>query len=142
MMQEEKKVSRSKIIEKFSLSSRLREKNKSNDLFEIMLGNLTLEELIALKLELTYKNIGTPLYGVPLYKALFSIVQDSLFKFALSANPSLNKARMFLGLDTKQFYRYMSKYAIEEYLIPKEKGDGTNWRKIKSNISKSPTRQN
>jgi len=44
----------------------------------------------------------------------------------LSANPSLNKARMFLGLDTKQFYRYMSKYAIEEYLIPKEKGDGTN----------------
>jgi hypothetical protein len=126
MTPEEKKITRSKLIENFSLSSKLKEENKINDLFEIMLGNLTLEEVIALKLELTYKNIGTPLYGIPLYKVLLSVVQDSLFKFALSVNPSLNRARLFLGMSTGSFYEYMKKYNIEEYIIPKEKGDGTN----------------
>jgi hypothetical protein len=126
MIEEKKKTTRSKIIEKFSLSSKLREESKSNDLFEIMVGNLTLEELIALKLELTYKNVGTPLYGIPLYRVLLSIVQDSLFKFALSTNPNLNRARMFLGMNTRQFYGYMKKYSVEEYIIPKEKGDDTN----------------
>jgi hypothetical protein len=29
-----------------------------------------------------------------------------------------------------------------EYFSTKEKGDGTNWRKTKSNFSKSPTRKN
>jgi len=141
MIEEKKKTTRSKIIEKFSLSSKLREESKSNDLFEIMVGNLTLEELIALKLELTYKNVGTPLYGIPLYRVLLSIVQDSLFKFALSTNPNLNRARMFLGMNTRQFYGYMKKYSVEEYIIPKEKGDDTNWRETKSNFSKSTTRK-
>ncbi len=129
-------------VENFSLSKKLREENKSNDLFEIMIGNLTLEELIALKLEMTYKNNKTPLYGIPLFRVLHSIVQDAVFKFAISITPSKYKARMFLGLDGKQFYEYIKKYNTEEYILPKEKRGDVNWREIKSNISKSPTRKN
>ena len=36
----------------YSISKKLRKDRKSNEEFEIMLGSLTLEELIALKLEL------------------------------------------------------------------------------------------
>ncbi len=110
----------------FSLSKKLREENKSNDLFEIMIGNLTLEELIALKLEMTYKNIGVALYGAPLFRVLLSVVQDAVFKFAFSVTTSKNKAKLFLGMETKQFYDYMKKYETEEYFIPKEKGDDSN----------------
>jgi hypothetical protein len=113
-------------VENFTTSKKLREQNKSNDLFEIMIGNLTLEELIALKLELTYKNIGTPLYGIPLFRVLHSIVQDAVFKFACSVTPSRYKARIFLGMDNTQFYELLKRYNTEEYLLPKEKGDDTN----------------
>ena len=44
IMEEEKKFS--------SISSELRHDHRSNDEFEIMLQNLTLEEIISLKLEL------------------------------------------------------------------------------------------
>jgi hypothetical protein len=113
-------------VENFTTSKKLRVENKSNDLFEIMIGNLTLEELIALKLELTYKNIGTPLYGIPLFRVLHSIVQDAVFKFACSVTPSRYKARIFLGMDNTQFYELLKRYNTEEYLLPKEKGDDTN----------------
>ena len=36
----------------YSLSKKLRRENRSNDEFEVMIGQLTLEELIGLKLEL------------------------------------------------------------------------------------------
>ena len=49
---------------RYSVSKILREKNRSNDFFEIMLGNLTLEEIISLKLEIRIKkansSINTP----------------------------------------------------------------------------------
>ena len=39
----------------YSLSKKLRRENKSNDEFEVMISQLTLEELIGLKLELASK---------------------------------------------------------------------------------------
>ena len=36
----------------YSVSNKLRKENKSHDEFEVMLNNLNLEEVIALKLEL------------------------------------------------------------------------------------------
>ena len=107
--------------EDYSISKVLRDQKRSNEYFELMLNNITLEELIALKLELTYKNIGTPLYGIPLFRVLHSIVQDAVFKFACSVTPSRYKARIFLGMDNTQFYELLKRYNTEEYLLPKEK---------------------
>ena len=42
----------------YSLTRELRSDNKSNDQFEVMLNNLSLEEIIALKLELSAKVAG------------------------------------------------------------------------------------
>jgi len=117
-----KKSNLSNKVEKIniSLSKKLREQNKSNDLFEVMISNLTLEEIIALKLEMTYKNLDSPMYGFKLFRVLNYLVQDALFKFALSITPSKTKARMFLGLDKKDFRMHLKKYETEKYFLPKE----------------------
>jgi len=114
-------LSNKKVIENITLSKNLREQNKSNDLFEAMISNLTLEELIALKLEMTYKNLDTPIYGLKLFRVLNYLVQDAFFKFTLSVTPNKNKARIFLGLDKKDFNWYLSRYETEKYLLPEEK---------------------
>ena len=56
----------------YSISNKLKKENKSHDEFEVMLNNLTLEEIIALKLELAAKSVGGYLM-VYLYSQQFLI---------------------------------------------------------------------
>lgn len=100
---------------KYSISKKLREKNKSNDLFEIMLGNLTIEEIIALKLELAIKSIGQAAYGIPIWKSINFIVKDAVLKFALANNSSKTKAAKFLGMKNIDFYELIKRYKTKEY---------------------------
>ena len=101
--------------ERFSISKKLREENKSNDIFEIMLSSLTLEEIISLKLELVSKAVGSNLYGIPLFRSLEYIAKDAVLKYALAVCPSKTKAIQFLGLDSKTFYRYLTNYGLRDY---------------------------
>ena len=59
---------------RYSLTKKLREENKSNEEFEVMLNNLSLEELIGLKLELASKVFGGKSYGLPIWKSMKEIV--------------------------------------------------------------------
>jgi hypothetical protein len=113
-------------VKDYSVSKKLREDKKSNDYFEIMIGNLTLEELIALKLELSYKNLDFPLYGFPLWRSTPYIIKDAILKCALSINNTKKQARLFLGLQQGPFWRAMKTYKLDGYFATKEKGDGTN----------------
>ena len=67
----------------YSISKILRENKKSNDLFETMLCNISLEDVIALRLELAYKAIGVRLYGFPLWRSTNYIVQEGLLKYLI-----------------------------------------------------------
>ena len=51
----------------YSLSKKLRQEKRSNDEFETMLSNLTLEEVIGLKLALSTKPVKNRLYGFTLW---------------------------------------------------------------------------
>ena len=50
----------------YSLSNKLKKESRSHDEFEVMLNNLSLEEIIGLKLELAAKAAGGYLYGIPI----------------------------------------------------------------------------
>ena len=126
-------------VNRYSISKILRDKKKSNDYFELMIGNLTLEELIALKLEIAFRTAQTPLMGIPIWKTTTKFVKDAIFKFALSAAGTKKGAKRLLGMNNKQFDNYLQKLEIISYY--KEKGDDSNWRKTKSNFSKSTSRQ-
>ena len=99
----------------YNLSKKLRQEKKSNDEFEKMLANLTLEEVIGLKLELSTKPVNNRLYGFPLWHNLTDIVKDAIFKYAYSATRTQMEAMRFLGLRTKEFHRLKKKYDPVSY---------------------------
>lgn len=97
----------------YSISRKLRKQNKSDDIFEVKLNNLTLEEVIALKLELASNNAGGTLYGLPLWNSLPDIVQDGVLRYALSATRTKGEAMRLIGLTSKDFKRLEEKFKPE-----------------------------
>ena len=99
----------------YSLKKKLRRENKITDEFEVMLNNLTLEELIGLKLELAAKSVGGYLYGIPIFSAIPYLVKDAILKYSLSATRSKREAARFLGLKLDHFKKLIKKYDTENY---------------------------
>lgn len=97
-----------------------------------MLGNLTLEEIIAIKLELSAKTLGSPLYGVPLWNSLTNIVQDAVLKFAISTTYTSSEAARLLGIEQKHLYPLVKKFRIIDYFGKKFR---QNWIKKHSTES-------
>jgi len=104
----------------YSMSNKLKKERRSNDEFEIMLSSLTLEEVIALKLELSTKPVSNRLYGIPLWSSLQNIVQDAVFKYAFSATRTQAEAMRFLGLKEQSFHILRKKFGLDDYFVDKE----------------------
>jgi hypothetical protein len=99
----------------YSVSRALRKQGKSNDEFEIMLSNLPLEDLIALKLELSVKPVNNRLYGIPIWKAIPDIVREAVFKFAYSCTRTQKEAMSFIGLPEVRFYELKKLYGLDRF---------------------------
>ena len=112
-MNNKKKDGRNK---NYSISKKLRNLGKSSEEFEIIFNNLSLEEVIGLKLELTSKkNFNEKLYGVPIWSSISNIVKDAVLKYALSATRSKREAARFLGLNETAMKKNINKYKIDKY---------------------------
>jgi len=99
----------------YSVSKKLLRENKTNLEFEVMLNSLTLEEIIALKLELAMKAAGAPIYGVPLWRSIRDICKDSMLKLALSATRTKKEAANFLGIAFEEFRTELKRRNIEGF---------------------------
>ena len=99
----------------YSISKKLREDLKSNEEFEVMLSNLSLEEIIALKLEISTKPVNKRLYGIPIWNSLKDISRDAAFKYAYSATRTQVEAMRFLGLKPNRFQKLKNKYNPVSY---------------------------
>lgn len=104
----------------YSISNKLKKERRSNDEFEIMLSNLTLEEVVALKLELSTKPVSNRLYGIPIWSSLQNIIQDAVFKYAFSATRTQAEAMRFLGLKEQSFHILRKKFGLDDYFLDKE----------------------
>jgi len=93
----------------------LKEQNLLNDQLLVSLNSLSLEDLIAVKLELAANNINNRLYGFDIWRALHNIVQEATLKFAISATKSKKDASRFLGLTYLEFLNICKKYQINEF---------------------------
>ena len=105
----------------YSIIRKLRKQNKSDEAFEVKVNNLSLEELIALKLELASNDAGGTLYGLPLWNTLPDIVKDGLLRYALSATRTKGEAMRLLGLTSKDYKKLVEKFKpeIEEDIYEK-----------------------
>ena len=99
----------------YSLAKKLRLENRSNDEFEVMLSQLTLEEIIGLKLELASKVLEGRLFGLPVWYSMYSIVQDAVFKWVYSASRTKAEATRFLGISQSEFHELVKKYKVDDY---------------------------
>ena len=101
-----------------SLSKKLRDVNKSNEAFEIMLSALTLEELIGLKLECSSRLTGGKLYGFNLWAKVVDITKEALYNATISIVDTNKGATRILGISEHTFKSLKKKYKIrEEYDI-------------------------
>ena len=81
-----------------SIISKLKDQHKLNDSLLIGISSLSLEELIAIRLELAAKEINNRLYGFDIWKKTNYIVKDAILKFAISTTKSKKDAARFLGI--------------------------------------------
>ena len=99
----------------YSIARKLRKQKKTSIEFEIMLNNLTIEELIALKLEMAAKPLRGKLYGFKIWDAVENMFRDAVFKFAVSATTSKKDAMRLLGISSSNFNKLYKKYEIDDY---------------------------
>jgi len=108
-------------IKQYSIVSKLRQEKRSNEEFEVMLGHLTMEEVIGIKLELATKSVDGKLYALPLWKASRDIFRDATVKYAFSACRSKADACSFLGLRYTDIWEIIKRYDVTSYFEKEQK---------------------
>ena len=104
-----------------SFSEKLRTEGKSNEAFEVMLSALTLEEIIALKLECSSRLANGKLYGFNLWSNIVDITKEALYNAVISVTNTNKEACKVLGINEQTFKSLKRKYNIrEEYSIDLE----------------------
>jgi DNA-binding protein Fis len=98
--------------EYYSISNKLKSEGKTNTDFEVMLASLTLEEIIALKLELAARAVNGKLYGFNIWKEIPNIAKDAVLKYAYSATRTKNEAASLLGINKSEFRKLLKKFNI------------------------------
>ena len=111
---------------KYSLRNKLLREKKINSDFEVILNSLTLEQIIALKLELSNLYINNKLYNFPLYKSIKYIIKESLLIFALSATRTTKDAANLLGIRERELYSEIKKFNINPSDCNYEPNEDTN----------------
>ncbi len=100
----------------YSLLRELKKQGKISESFEAQLSNLSLEEVIGLKLELASKfGLRGKMYGLPIWYSLRTIVKDAVLKYAVSATRSKREAARFLGLHEQSLNLLIRKHKVDNY---------------------------
>lgn len=100
-----------------AFSEILREQGKSSPEFEILFNNLTLEELITLKLELSCRMFANnKFYGYPIWNSLENIVKEAMLVFTENSNVSREQAANFLGISRRRYFMLLRKFDIKKIL--------------------------
>ena len=94
---------------KKSLLNELKKQGKISESFENQLSALTLEEIIALKLEVASKTVKGKFYGFPLYYALPNITKEAVFRWSVSICDTKTGAARVLGISLNRFNQIYKK---------------------------------
>lgn len=103
----------------YSVINKLYKEEKITEKFLVNLNSLSLEEIIALKLEISAKSSGGSIFGIPIWNSLRDICRDASLKFAISAARTRAEAATFLGISISTLKDYIKKYEVEEYFEEK-----------------------
>jgi len=97
----------------YSLKNKLRKEKKIDSNFELILNNLTLEELIGLKLELSSEYINNKLYNFPIWNSIYYICREAALKYTLSACRTIKDAASLMGISESDFRKEIKRFNIK-----------------------------
>ena len=80
-----------------------------------MLSTLTLEEIIALRLEIAARTVNFKLYGLNLWQSVPDIVRHAILKYAHSAARTKGEMAAFLGIDKGSLKKLLKKHNTSNY---------------------------
>ena len=95
--------------------NKLKDNNLVSDDLLVLVNNMSLEDIIALKLELSSRIVKNRFYGFDVWRNSKFIVQEAILKFAISATESKKDAARFLGLNYHTFLKLTKKYEIQKF---------------------------
>ena len=98
-----------------SVINKLTHENKINNRLLVLINNLTLEDLIAIKLELSCAHVNNRLYGLDIWHKACYIMKEALLKFAISTTQSKKDAARFLGLNYLEFKKQHDRFDVESF---------------------------
>ena len=96
-----------------SIITNLKDQALITDETLVAINAISLENLIAVKLELACNHINNRLYGFDVWRNSIYIVKDALLKFAISTTRSKKDAARFLGLTYAEFRLACKKFDID-----------------------------
>ena len=98
----------------YSFINLMKKDRRINENFLNILSSLSLEEAIAIKLELSIRNINNKMYNFPLWSAMPNITRDALLRYAMAACQSKRDMAKFLGIPVNKFGDILKKYNTEK----------------------------
>ena len=96
-----------------SIITKLKDQELVSDETLVAIGNLSLEDLIAVKFELACNNLNNRFYGFDIWRNTTYIVKEAMLKFAISTTKSKKDAARFLGLTYADFKLACKKIKID-----------------------------
>jgi DNA-binding protein Fis len=98
-----------------SVVNKLLDNNILNESNLTFIDSMTLEDLIAVKLELSARHINNKLYAFNLLSNTNRLVKEAIIKFAISATQSKVDAARFLGIDYEVLRKLVNEYGLQDY---------------------------
>ena len=98
-----------------SVINKLLYNNIINESTLTFIDSMTLEDLIAIKLELSARYINNKLYAFNLLSNTNRLVKEAIIKFAISATQSKMDAARFLGIDYEGLRKLVNEYDLQDY---------------------------
>tara|TARA_R110000824_G_scaffold170118_2_gene347390 strand:+ start:2150 stop:2548 length:399 start_codon:yes stop_codon:yes gene_type:complete len=113
------------LYKNYSIINKFSKEDKLNKQVLNSINNLSLEDLIAIKLELSTRALGGKYYGIPLWHSLRAITSEAVLKTAVSVCRSKKESSKFLGIDYTDFRKLIKKFDIESFFENERNGDET-----------------
>ncbi len=98
-----------------SITNKLLESGIASEELLVLVNSLSLEDIIALKLELSSKILKNRFYGFDIWRNSGYIVKDALLKYAIANTNSKKDAARFLGLNYSAFSKLIKKFKVDKY---------------------------
>lgn len=99
----------------YSIINKLTRESKIDSKFVEQVSGLSLEELIAVKLEQTNRMVAGKLYSLPIFFSIPRIAKDACVKYALSCTRTFREAAAFLGVSEETLRLWRDNHNIDLY---------------------------